>query len=88
MKNPNETEVIGARTIEKDLKTLLERDDTLAAEQDEPAPAINLAEAVKLFDDLRTRSQKPSRQSVEEYIEREKEKKVTQNAASWPKEVA
>jgi hypothetical protein len=66
MKNPNETDVIGARTIEKDLKTLLERDDTLSAEQDEPAPAINLAEALKLFDNLRTRTQKPSQQSQEQ----------------------
>jgi hypothetical protein len=62
MKNLNETDVIGARTIEKDLKTLLERDDTLSAEQDALAPTINLAEALKLFDNLRTRTQKPSQQ--------------------------
>ena len=66
MKNLNETDVIGARTIEKDLKTLLERDDTLSAEQDALAPTINLAEALKLFDNLRTRTQKPSQQSQEQ----------------------
>ena len=66
MKNPKETKTIDARTIEKDLKILFEREDALSAEWDEPAPTINLAAAVRLFDDLRTRREKPSQQSQEQ----------------------
>src|ERR1700730_2377145 len=68
MKDPNETNPVDTRTIEKDLKTLLDREDILPTdwEPDEPNPTINFAEALKLFDELRTRTQDTSQRSQEQ----------------------
>lgn len=68
MKKPKETSKIDVRTIEEDLKTLLDRKDRFTADwdQDEPEPAINLAEALKIFDELRAGTQKFSRQAREQ----------------------
>lgn len=68
MKGPNETKTIGSRAIEEDLKVLFDREEALCtdADKDGPAPAINLAEALKLFDELRARTKKDSQQSHEQ----------------------
>jgi Zn-dependent peptidase ImmA (M78 family) len=55
MKKPTDKISISMRTVESDLKTLFQAEDCFPpdTDQDEPAPTINLEQAVQLFDKLR-----------------------------------
>ena len=58
---------ISMRTVERDLKTLFQAEAFLSSDigQDEPAPTINLEQAVQLFDRLRAAESAATRSSRE-----------------------
>jgi O-acetyl-ADP-ribose deacetylase (regulator of RNase III) len=67
MKKPTDNISISMRTVESDLKTLFQAEECFPPDtgQDEPAPTINLEQAVQLFDKLRAADSGATRSSRE-----------------------
>src|SRR6266849_10613601 len=67
MKKPTDKISISMRTVESDLKALFQVEDCFPSDtgQDEPAPTINLEQAVQLFDKLRAAESAATRSSRE-----------------------